>query len=391
MKRRTVNHQALVLKTPLSLLPYAALFDTDRHRHPPMKSLLLTATLLLFSLHGTAAEPLKLNNQQIRSLGIEVQTLADNSQSTLKRLPGRVEVPAGQLQVVFAPVEGTLQEVLIAPGMPVRKGQLVARLVSPQALELQRSQAEASAGDTRARAALVRDEQLFREGIIAKGRLEATRAQAAEAAARLGQSSQTLAMSGGQAGRMGPVLELKASMDGLLLEQLAQAGQRLPAAAPIARIGRLQPLWVDIQVPRSVAAQVKVGDPVGIPVLGIHGKLLAVGRTVDPASQNVMLRAQVDVGTEALSPGQAVEVDIAVSGQTGQALPASALIRHAGGLLAFVQRGSGDAVAFEARSVRVLSQVGDTVLVSGLQAGERVVVHGVSSLKAMLLNSAGNE
>ncbi len=353
--------------------------------------LFIASCSLLCALQAQAAEPLPLTAQQIQNLGIRTQTLADNDQGTLRHLPGKVAVPAGQLQVLIAPVEGTLQEVLVAPGMAVKKGQVLARLVSPQALELQRAHAEASARASQARTALVRDEQLFQEGIIAAARLEATRALDREAAAQLAQTGQTLRLSGGQPGQMDPVLELKASMDGLVLEQLAQTGQRLPAATPIASIGRLEPLWIEIQAPRSAAAQAKAGDPVAMPLLGIAGKLLEVSRAVDPVSQNVMLRAQVDQGAEVLSPGQAVEVEITVGGRAGLALPAQALARHEGELLVFVQHGSGDATSFEARPVRVMSRIGETVMVEGLAVGEQVAVEGVSSLKGMLLNGTGEE
>lgn len=343
----------------------------------------------LFTVPACAAETDTLGIRQLQSLGILTQALPPGGDARLPGLPGQVEVPAGQLQVLAAPLEGALQEVLVAPGAAVRKGQVVARLVSSQALELQRAHAEASARAAQAGAARQRDEQLFKEGIIALARLESSRAAAAEAGAQLAQSRQSLALAGGRPGAGGAVLELRAGLDGVLLEQLAQVGDRLPAATPIARIGRPAPLWVTLQVPAGVAARVKAGDIVRLPLLGVEGRLLAVSRSVDAASQNVTLRAQVDQGSELLRPGQAVEVEIQVSGQPGQALPSRALARHEGQLLAFVQQGSGETVRFVARPVKVLSQLGDTVMVEGLAPGERVAVQGVASLKAMLAGAGG--
>jgi len=345
--------------------------------------------LLLAPLAVKASDTGPLTPRQLQSLGIQTQTLPPGGDAWLPGIPARVEVPAGQLQVLAAPLEGTLQEVLVAPGATVRKGQVVARLISPQALELQRFHAESSARAAQAAAARQRDEQLFKEGIIAQARLESSRSVAAEAVAQLSQSRQSLALAGGRPGGGGAMLELRAGLDGVLLEQLAQVGDRLPAATPIARIGRPAPLWVTLQVPAATAARVKAGDIVRLPLLGVKGKLLAVSRSVDVASQNVTLRAQVDQGSEQLLPGQAVEVEIRVSEQLGQALPSRALARHEGQLLAFVQQGSGEAVRFVAKPVKVLSQLGDTVIVEGLAPGERVAVYGVASLKAMLAVSGG--
>lgn len=357
----------------------------------PVLCLLLPLGLAAFPALAAGPQQQTLSGRQLLSLGIKTQTLDAQNTAQLRHLPGKVEVPAGQLQVLVAPLEGTLQELRVAPGMPVRKGQVLALLVSPQALELQRQHAEASARSAQARNALARDEQLFKEGIIPAARLESTRASASEAGAQLSQSRQSLTLAGGKPGQLAPLLELRAGMDGILLDQLAQVGDRLPAATPIARIGQLRPLWISLQIPPAVAAQVKAGDRVSLPLLGVEGKLLAVSRSVDPMSQNTTLRAQVDQGSEQLSPGQAVEVDIQVGGQPGLALPSRALVRHEGRLLAFVQQGSGDQLHFTPRPVRIRSQLGDTVMVEGLAPGDRVAVQGVASLKAMLLGAAEGE
>ena len=72
-------------------------------------------------------------------------------------------------------------------------------------------------------------------------------------------------------------------------------------------------------------------------------------------------------------------------GQQQQRLPAAALVRHDGKTWAFVQTAGDDkAVSFAARQVHVVSQGGDSVMVDGIKAGERVAIKGVSGLKAML-------
>lgn len=356
---------------------------------PRCQRLALLLSCWLIALPAWALETAALDQRQLHALGIQTQTLPTAGSARLPSLPGRVEIPAGRLQVLAAPLDGTLTEILIAPGASVKKGQVVARLISPQALELQRFHAEASARAAQTHAARQRDEQLFKEGIIAQARLENSRAAAAEAAAQLAQSRQALTLAGARPGSGGAVLELRASLDGVLLEQLAQVGERLPAATPIARIGRPAPLWIALQAPANVAARVKAGDPVRLPLLGATGKLLAVSHSVDAKSQSVSLRAEIDQGSALLRPGQAVEVEIEVGGQPGQVLPSRALARHAGQLLAFVQQGEGDSVRFIAQPVKVLAQLGDTVLVDGLAPGTRVAVQGVSSLKAMLAGVGG--
>jgi len=299
-------------------------------------------------------------------------------------LPARVRVPNEQLRIVSAPVAGVVELLAVAPGSVVRRGQVVAHLVSPQALELQRDALQSGSQAGLLQQNLKRDEQLFAEGLIPESRLQATRATAAQATAQASERRQGLALAGAVPGKLGGPLALTAAIDGVVLEQGVQLGQRVDASAVIYRIGKLSPLWLEIQAPLAVAAGFKEGDSIKIANSAVSGKLIAIGRAVDAASQTVLLRASVAKGAESLRPGQVVEVEIAGAANQGQHLPAAALARHEGKTLAFVQTASNDkGVSFEAREVRVVNQGGDSVAVDGLKAGERVAVRGVSGLKAV--------
>lgn len=334
--------------------------------------------------HG--AEALALQAAQVKALGIVTQAVGSGDESRPGTLPARVLVPNEQMRIVAAPVGGMIEMLAVAPGSRVKRGQLVARLASPQALELQRDALQAGSQSALLRQSLKRDEQLFAEGLIAESRLQATRAAASQAAAQASERQQGLALAGIAPGKLGASLALTAPIDGVVLEQGGQLGQRVEASALIYRIAKLTPLWLEIQVPLAVAATLKEGMPIKLAERDISGRLIAIGRAVDPASQTVLLRAEVNQGAAALHAGQVLEVEIAASASTQQQrLPAAALVRHEGKTYAFVQRSSDDqGTRFAARPVRVVSQGGDSVLVEGVQAGERVAVKGVSGLKALL-------
>lgn len=331
-----------------------------------------------------AGESLLLQPAQIKALGIETAS-ASQIGSAGGLLPARVLVPNEQMRVVAAPVGGMIEWLAAAPGSSVKRGQVVARLASPQALELQRDALQAGSQSALLQQSLKRDEQLFAEGLIAESRLQATRAAAAQAGAQASERKQGLALAGIAPGKLGGPLSLVAPIDGFVLEQSAQLGQRVEASAPIYRIARLSPLWLEIQAPLSLAAGLREGMPVKLSNSGVSGKLIAIGRAVDSASQTVLLRASVGKGAETLTPGQVIEVELTAAGSAGERLPAAALFRHDGKTFAFVQVASDDKGArFEARALRVISQGGETAAVEGVKADERVAVKGVSGLKAML-------
>lgn len=348
----------------------------------PYRCLLLP--LFAFIGYASAGETLVLQSAQIKALGIETAS-ASQSGSAGGQLPARVLVPNEQMRVVAAPVAGMVEMLAVAPGATVKRGQVVARLASPQALELQRDALQAGSQAALMQQSLKRDEQLFSEGLIAESRLQTTRASAAQASAQASERRQGLALAGVAPGKLGGPLALTAAIDGVVLEQGVQLGQRVETSALIYRIARLSPLWLEIQAPLDVAAPLREGNPVRISGSEVVGKLISVGRAVDAASQTVLLRAEVSKGADTLRPGQVIEVEIAGTNGAQQRLPASALARNAGATVAFVQTNSDDkGVTFEVRPVRVMTQGGDSVTVDGIKPGEKVAIKGVSGLKAML-------
>lgn len=332
-----------------------------------------------------AADALSLQAAQIRALGIATSVIGEGGESRAGTLPARVLVPNDQMRVVAAPVGGMIEMLAIAPGASVKRGQVVARLASPQALELQRDALQSGSQSALLQQNLKRDEQLFAEGLIAESRLQATRAAAAQAGTQASERRQGLELAGIAPGKLGGPLALVAPIDGVVLEQAAQLGQRVETSALIYRIAKLSPLWLEIQAPLSMAGGLREGMPVKLANSDVTGKLIAVGRAVDSASQTVLLRATVSKGAETLTPGQTVEVELPAAGTGGQRVPAAALIRHEGKSFVFVQTASDDKGSrFEPRPLRIVSQGGETAMVEGVKAGERVAVKGVSGLKAMM-------
>ena len=352
-------------------------------RHPFLFALLLSSL-------AVAGEPIALQAAQVKALGIKTVAVGQADTARAGSLPARVLVPNTQMRIIAAPVAGLVEMLAVAPGEAVKKGQVLARLLSSQALELQRDAVQAGSQAALLQQNLKRDEQLFAEGLIAESRLQATRAAATQANALAGERRQGLALAGATAGKMGGFLALTATIDGVVLEQSAQLGQRVEAATPIYHIAQLSPLWLEIQAPLDFAATLKNGTAVKVADSGVSGRLIGIGRAVDASSQTVLLRAEVSSGAESLRPGQVVAVEIASGALRGQTLPTSAVIRNAGQPLVFVLlTGSEPAVRFEARPVQVIAQSGERIVVDGVKAGEQVASQGVSGLKAILTGIGG--
>lgn len=324
---------------------------------------------------------LSLKPGQVSALGLRTQSVGVAGAPTTARYPAVVSIPAAQQRVLAAPLPALVESVNVSAGDTVRAGQVLAVLRSAQAQELQREVQVSRTQAVLAGSALARDEQLFREGLIPQARLEATRAQAGLAAEQRDERQSALTQAGGNAQAPGGRLTLVAPMAGVVLERHVVVGQRVEMAAPLMRIARLSPLWVEMQVPAHDAAALRQGDAVRISGHAATGRVLAIGATVDPTSQAVMVRAEVQPPLDGLRAGQAVEAQVERGASGLVQLPSAALLQGAEQSIVFVESGAG---RYRAAVVQVVSSAGDTAAVRGLPAGSKVVVQGTAALKAML-------
>lgn len=342
---------------------------------------------LLLAAPSFAAEEVRISAKQMQAMGVEVAAPKSVDAAAGNGLPGQVVVPNSQLHIVAAPVGGLVETLAAAAGQSVKKGQLLARLQSPALAEIQRGFLQAATQAQLAAETLARDEKLFKEGIVAESRYRAAQGHHAESAAQLAERRQALKLAGlGDAAlerlqknaALSGTVDILAPSEGVILEQMASVGQRVEAASPLYKLGKLKPLWVELQLPLDLAATMAGGESVGIPAFQASGKVIAVGRSVAEGSQTVMVRAEVTQGAERLRPGQFVEAEV-VSASAGKQwrVPSTALLREGNKTFLFVQSANG----FRLQPVKVLLETAGGLVVGGLDGGEKIAVRGVAALK----------
>jgi RND family efflux transporter MFP subunit len=371
-------------------------------------ALAFAALAIPFSLTTQAAEPagfIALAAPQAKALGVETRPLAGADAGSAAGLPAKVVVPVEQMRVVAAPLAGLLTQVGAVAGQSVKKGQMLARLASPGLLQVQRDYLQAKQQADLAQRNLARDEQLFKEGIIAEARYQSSRASHEQAAVAARELQAELRIAGAPAsgGSLTPEVAVSAPLDGVVLEANAAVGSRVEAATALFTVAQLKPLWLEIQAPAALSAGLKEGATVkvasGVAGSEASGKLINVGRQISAGSQTITLRARMDAGLDALRPGQMVEAAIEVapsvsndakSGKTYR-VPQAAVVRQAGQAWVFVQS-AGAKPGFQATPVTVAGNAGGDVLVSGtaLAPDAVVAVKGVSALKSAW-STAGSE
>lgn len=346
---------------------------------------------------GTADVAIRLDERQIRAGGFELGRVEPETGPSEILLPGQVVVPPTQLRVIAAPAAGLIESLFVAPDERVRAGQAVARLRSTELVEAQRLFLEAATAAELAQEKLRRDEELFRERVIAERRLIVTRSEATGAAAALDERTQLLNLLGlsdnevaelRRSRRIQQGLTVTSPVAGVVLGRAATPGERVAQAAPLMTVGDLSTLWINIQVPLSRAPALEANARVLVPAQGAEGFVLRIGRTADAATQSVTAVAEMHRGADALRPGQAVTVALQLrgNGMPQYRVPAGSVVRHRERSWVFIRTPTG----FTARPVTVLNETAQfTSIRGGLSPSDQIATRGILALLAELSEADG--
>lgn len=354
------------------------------------------ASLALFGLPALATDEFRVSEAQMRSLGITLQTLAQPRPIAGQTYPAQVAVPRSAERVISAPVEGMVSQVLVDENTPVKAGQALLRFDSPGFGALQLKLLEAAAAERLAETALARARMLLSEGVIAQRRLDEAEAAAGNARAQLVQAKAAVRLAGVDEPAIDAVAGGKKLLDALIIRTKqagtvlridVKPGQRVAAGDLLMRLGDLEQLWLEIQIPAEQARRVQ--DAGAITVVGreASAEALSVGATVGE-SQTVMLRANVSSGAQRLRPGEFVQVQVPFAdSRNAWALPLGAVAYRDKNAYVFVHTPEG----FIARPVTVVASAGQSVNVNGeLKSGDAVAVSGVIALKGAWLGEGGD-
>ena len=291
---------------------------------------------------------------------------------------------------------GRVLSVKAALGDRVRAGQLLAEIDAPELGTAQADIDKARSDETHKRLVLERARVLGAGEGIAGRELEAAEADLAEAQAESARARQRMANLNTAGMRVrGQRLELVSPINGVVVERAItpalDVGPELSTQLFV--ISDLRSLWLLIDVPEALAAQVHPGVRVNVesdtyPGEHFTATVMQRGQVVDPDTRRVVVRARLDNGAGMLLPEMFVRA--ALLQQNGHAVrvPNGALVNRGLYTFVFVETAPG---RYQRRQVTLLTRGADNSYVGkGLAENERVVTTGALLLDAELSARAGN-
>ncbi|HEX9171829.1 MAG TPA: efflux RND transporter periplasmic adaptor subunit [Telluria sp.] len=342
-----------------------------------------------------APEQLRISVTEIARAGVAVapalgtlDAAAPNSND--QYLAGTVVAPAASVTLASSELGGVVQEIHVSTLQQVRAGTPLLTMFSQPWMALQRDYLELASHARLAADKLARDESLFADGIIARSRVEESRAAAQLAALAAAERYQALRRAGLDAAaikallvsrKLSPSLTVRAQYAGTVLDLPVSPGQQVDAGMPLAKVGRDGPLWVELQASRQQLPMLKIGD-----VLQVAGcsklKVIAISPLLNGANQSAQLRAQQLGQDPCLKINAFVEARLLRPTLQGGsvAVPEAALVQRGSDKFVFLRNRTGFAVV----PVQARAAGGGMVWISGpVAVGDAVATKGIVALKGV--------
>jgi Cu(I)/Ag(I) efflux system membrane fusion protein len=171
-----------------------------------------------------------------------------------------------------------------------------------------------------------------------------------------------------------------APLDGVISELGVREGAAFTAGASLFRINGLRSVWVNAQVPEAQRYLVPSNSTIaahatGWPGISFTGRLDAVLPAVDATTRTITLRAVLDNSSGKLAPGMFVSLDLAGAAAAAQLIvPSEAVITTGQRKVVIRARSDG---SFDVVNITTGAEAdGNTVILSGLEAGQPIVLSG---------------
>jgi Cu(I)/Ag(I) efflux system membrane fusion protein len=178
----------------------------------------------------------------------------------------------------------------------------------------------------------------------------------------------------------GGTITLRTPIDGVVSQLDVQEGQQINAGMPIMSLNGLDKVWVDAAIPQAQAGGITAGTPITATVTALpdetfHGEVEALLPDVDAATRTQRARIVLDNPDHDLAPGMFADLRIQGTPSAPHPLvPTESVI--ADGVRTRVIEALGDG-QFKPVLVKTGRSSGDlTVILAGLQGGERIVTSG---------------
>jgi cobalt-zinc-cadmium efflux system membrane fusion protein len=319
---------------------------------------------------------------------LKVETVHLQNVAGVLELPGRVEADPKRLLHVYAPLSGRLLDLTLTPGQDVRKGQTIAMLQSGDAAQARADLNKARTEVARADRALERGKTLLSHEVMSQADFQDLTAASAVAHGEQERALTRIHELGFSEDGTSDVVPITAPIAGTVLELGTASGEMqrsLETTNGIATIANLDAIWVTGDVFERDLGSVHAGQSVDIifPAYAgktFHGTISNIGDALDPTTHAVKVRVVLANADHALKPGMFATLQIVRAAVPRIVVPLAAVLHDGDAAEVYVPEGGADKYAIRKVTIGAVHD-GAVEILSGINAGERIVTEGAAFLR----------
>lgn len=262
--------------------------------------------------------------------------------AAVQEVAGRIDANEKLVTRIGAGVTGRITEVLAEVGDPVRPGQTLARIASPELTTAQLSFLRASSQAELAERAVERARQLIQADVIGSAELQRREAELAMARAESRAAADQLRLMGMTAeatrrlastGALQDSVNVTATIAGVITERTVSQGQVAQPGDRLFTVADLSNVWVVGALPEQTARLVGLGQvvEVTVPALAdrqLRGRVVFISDTVSPDTRTVTMRTQVDNRDRQLKPQMLAMLRLVGPSSQQPTVPSAAVVRE---------------------------------------------------------------
>jgi membrane fusion protein, heavy metal efflux system len=301
------------------------------------------------------------------------------------RLTGRLVWDENRTVRIYPAFAGRVLQILVKTGERVGRGQVLAKLASPDFGQVQADARRAQSDFALAEKNLTRLRELHAAGVSSRKDLATAEADYARADAELARATSKVKLYGASNDSVDQNLSLASPIDGVIVERNINPGQELRQDLQLANnpamfvITDPTRLWVQLDANESQLASLKPGRKVQLrssawPEETFTATLENISDFIDTATRTVKVRGSVENHERKLKGEMFVTAELQETPRADLQMPEKALVLSGDNYYVFVEEKPG---RYSRQEVKVDAvREGVASVASGVKLGQKVVIEG---------------
>ncbi|NQV15221.1 efflux RND transporter periplasmic adaptor subunit [bacterium] len=305
----------------------------------------------------------------VQNMGVRTATVKRQDFSRDIRALGKVDYNEENIYEVSSKISGWIEKLYVDyTGKPVRKGQALLELYSPDLVTTQQEYLLALKNKELISNSSFPSIREGAESLLASTRQRLTYWDIPESEIRRLEEE----------GQVSKTITFESPADGVVIHKNAVEGKHIKEGSSLYRIADLSTIWVfaslyDNEVPWVTVGQTAEMELSYAPGKVLKGKVAYIYPYLNEKARNVKVRLEFPNPDLILKPGMYTNVSIKTQSiPDAIVIPSEAVIRSGERIIAFIAKGDG---RFEPRQIRVGQEgdSGEVLVLAGLFEGEKIV------------------